>query len=266
MRIPYFQVNAFTTNTFGGNPAGVCLLDNWLPDAELQAIAAENHFSETAFFTKETDHYHLRWFTPTTEVDLCGHATLAPAYVLFHELGFAGDVIRFQTRSGMLEARRRDKMVELNFPSRPPMRCEKSETLLDALNVTPREVLASERDYLVVLDNWAAVSAINPDMELLVDTDRYCTIVTAPGKNCDFVSRFFAPAAGIPEDPVTGSAHCTLIPYWAKRLGKSELFARQISQRGGDLYCRNLDERVAIAGHAVIYCRGEIQVPGGSMQ
>ncbi len=261
MRIPYYRVNAFTAQAFSGNPAGVCALKEWLPDALLQRIAAENNLSETAFFTRDDGFFRLRWFTPTTEVDLCGHATLASAFVLFSELGHLADLIRFQSKSGLLTARRRGEMVELDFPSRPPEPCPAPEDLVGALGQAPREVLRS-RDYFAVYDTQADVAALAPDMGRLARLDCLGVIVTARGKDADFVSRFFAPRAGVPEDPVTGSAHCSLIPFWAGRLGKAELFARQISERGGELHCRLAGDRVGIAGRARMYCRGELEVGG----
>ena len=260
MRIPYYQVDAFTAETFRGNPAGVCVLESWLPDAVLQNIAAENNLSETAFFIRERDHFHLRWFTPVVEVDLCGHATLAPAFVLFSELHYTEPSVRFHTRSGWLTASRRDEVIELDFPSRPPMPCVGPEQLFHGLGGEPLQVLKS-RDYLAVFKSQAEVASLEPRMEALVRLDCLGIIATAPGNDSDFVSRFFAPRAGIPEDPATGSSHCTLIPYWADRLGKQELLGRQISKRGGEMFCRLLGERVGIGGRAVIYGRGEIDVP-----
>jgi predicted PhzF superfamily epimerase YddE/YHI9 len=260
MKIQYYQVDAFTTRVFGGNPAGVCVLENWLPDETLQSIATENNLSETAFFTREGDHFHLRWFTPTIEMDLCGHATLAPAHVLFSELGYSSEQIRFHTRSGWLTATRRGELIELDFPSRPPASCDASDELLRGLGRKPREVFRS-RDFVAVYDSQSDVAALAPDMALLAQVDSIGIIATARGDDADFISRFFAPRAGVPEDPVTGSAHSTLIPFWAGRLGKTELFARQISRRGGELHCSHRGERVGIAGRAVVYCRGEIEIP-----
>jgi PhzF family phenazine biosynthesis protein len=261
MRIPYYQVDAFTARTFGGNPAGVCVLESWLPDDILQRVAAENNLAETAFFIRQADDsYHLRWFTPVLEVDLCGHATLASAFVLFTELGYSGRSIRFHTRSGWLTAERNEDVIELDFPSRMPTPCVAPDELLRGLGHKPREVLKS-RDFVAVYDSQAEVAALIPDMALLAQLDCLGIIVTARGEDADFVSRFFAPRAGIPEDPVTGSAHSSLIPFWSQRLGKTELFARQISRRGGELYCRLAGERVGIGGHAVIYCRGELEIP-----
>jgi predicted PhzF superfamily epimerase YddE/YHI9 len=256
-RIAYYEVDAFTSRVFGGNPAGVCALDHWLPDDLLQNIAAENNHAETAFFVREDDFYALRWFTPAMEVDLCGHATLAAAFVLFFELAHAEPQLRFRSKSGWLNAQRRGEIIELDFPARAPKRCAVPEELVRALGRKPREVLKS-RDYVAVFDSQAEVIALRPVMELVAALDCLGVIATAPGDDADFVSRFFAPKAGIPEDPVTGSAHSSLIPFWAERLGKSELFARQVSRRGGELYCRNLGERVGIGGRAVLYSRGEI--------
>ena len=260
MRIPYFQVNAFTSDVFGGNPAGVCFLDEWLPDPVLQRIAAENHISETAFLAKAGAGYKLRWMTPTTEVDLCGHATLASAYVLFFERNWPELSVSFQTLSGRLLATRRGEIIELDFPSRPPQHCTAPAQLLQGLGGKPAEVLKS-RDYLAVFGSAAEVAALQPDMALLGVLDSLGIIVTAKGHSVDFVSRFFAPKVGVPEDPVTGSAHCSLIPYWSQRLAKTELRAQQISKRGGELSCRFLGDRVGIGGRAVVYCRGELQIP-----
>jgi PhzF family phenazine biosynthesis protein len=257
MRIPYYQVNAFTSEPFGGNPAGVCLLDRWLPDQLLQQIAAENNFSETAFLVKEPAGYRLRWMTPVAEVDLCGHATLAAAYVLLFERGFSDDHVVFETRSGQLSATRDGDVVELDFPSRPAMPCAAPEKLINALGCQAVEVLKA-RDYLVRLESQAAVTRVQPDMTALAELDCLGIIITAPGESADFVSRFFAPRVGVPEDPVTGSAHCSLIPFWAERLGRKELRARQVSKRGGELRCSLRGDRVKIGGAAVIYCRGEL--------
>ena len=259
MRIPYFQVNAFAATTFGGNPAGVCLLEGWLADGLLQGIASENDLSETAFLVPREDGFDLRWFTPAVEVDLCGHATLASAFVLFEERGYQQPAVRFHTKSGWLTATRMADRVELDFPARLPEPCAAAPDLARGLGQTPREVFRS-RDYLAVYANPSEVAALKPDMASLAQLDSLGVIATAPGQDEDFVSRFFAPRAGVPEDPVTGSAHCTLIPFWAKRLGKQEMFARQISLRGGELYCRNLGERVGIGGKGRVYLRGEIEV------
>ncbi len=261
MTIPVYQVDAFSSRVFEGNPAAICPLEAWLPDPTMQAIAAENNLAETAFFVREGDRYRLRWFTPKVEVDLCGHATLASAFILFTRLTPSEEVVRFITRSGELIVRREGELLSMDFPSRPPADCPPNPKLIEALGGRPEAVLAA-RDYLVVYKTEAEVRALTPDMRLLTEIDRFATIVTAPGGDCDFVSRFFAPSKGVPEDPVTGSAHCTLIPYWARRLGKTKLFARQVSERGGELWCQDRGERVSIAGSAVCYLEGTIQAAG----
>ncbi len=259
MQIPIYQVDAFTRTRFSGNPAAVCPLAEWLPDTTMQSIAAENNLAETAFFVREGDHFQLRWFTPAVEVDLCGHATLGSAYVLFNELHEPGDTLRFETKSGELLVRRNGDRLALDFPARPPQRTDVDANLVPALGGKPTEVLAA-RDYLVRYGSQEEVAALKPDMSRLMDIDKFAVIATAPGHDCDFVSRFFAPGKGIAEDPVTGSAHATLIPYWAAQLGKNELHARQISRRGGELFCQLNGERVEIAGYGVLYLRGEIMV------
>jgi len=265
MTIRYFEVAAFTDRPFHGNPAGVCPLPGWIDDGMLQNIAAENNLSETAFFISRDSEYDLRWFTPEREVDLCGHATLAAGFILFSELGFCGDVIRFHSRSGILTVTREGEVLTLDFPSRPPAPCMVPEALVRGLGRKPAEVLKS-RDYLAVFDSETDVRSLHLDFDVLKTLDSLGIIVTAPGGDCDFVSRFFAPAAGINEDPVTGSAHCTLIPYWAQRLGKTSLFARQVSRRGGELHCRLTGERVLIGGQAVLYSRGHIEIDDVSAQ
>jgi predicted PhzF superfamily epimerase YddE/YHI9 len=254
--IPYFHVDAFASQAFRGNPAGVCPLEEWLPDEILQAMAYEHHLAETAFFvSKAPGHYHLRWFTPETEVDLCGHATLATAHVLWNHLDFRDDQIDFETQSGPLRVTREKDLLALDFPSRPPRAATKPSWLGEAA------LFLQARDAMIVLDTAEAVSAFRPDFKLLSQLDGLGVIVTAPGHEVDFVSRFFAPKAGVPEDPVTGSAHCTLIPYWAARLGKNRLHARQLSRRGGELFCALYGERVSIAGYAVTYFQGRITYP-----
>jgi PhzF family phenazine biosynthesis protein len=259
MQIPIFQVDAFASAVFAGNPAAVCPLEEWLPAKAMQAIAAENNLAETAFFVRSNGHFELRWFTPAVEVDLCGHATLASAHVLFHELKEPGPVLRFQTKSGELRVEQRGDLLALDFPSRPPLPTEVHPDLVAALGKRPVEILAA-RDYLVRFETEAEVAALRPDMTLLAQVDKFAVIVTAPGEKSDFVCRFFAPSKGIPEDPVTGSAHTTLIPYWADRLGKSTLRSRQISPRLGELFCELRGDRVDIAGRSVLYLRGEITV------
>jgi len=259
MKIPYYHIDAFASRPFAGNPAGVCVLEAWLPDATLQQIAFENNLSETAFVVARTGHYELRWFTPAVEVDLCGHATLAAAFVLFTYLEHPGDVVHFSSRSGPLTVERDGERLVLDFPSRPPRPCPTPEALVRGLGCRPVEALCA-RDYVAVLATPAEVAALRPDLAALSELECLGIIVTAPGEDVDFVSRFFAPRAGIAEDPVTGSAHCSLIPYWSGRLGKTELTARQLSARGGELFCQAAGERVRIGGHAVAYLRGEIEV------
>jgi PhzF family phenazine biosynthesis protein len=258
VRLPLFQVDAFSSRVFGGNPAAVCPLDAWLPDAELQAIALENNLSETAFFVREAGGLRLRWFTPTQEVDLCGHATLAAAWVLFHRLEAGLERVEFASRSGpLVVTKEADGWLAMDFPSRPPTPCPVPAGLVEALGAAPRETLAS-RDLVAVFDSEEQVRALRPDLARLATLDTFAVVPTAPGKDVDFVSRFFAPRAGVPEDPVTGSAHCSLVPYWAKRLGKSALSARQVSARGGELRCEERGSRVRIAGQAALYLEGFI--------
>lgn len=260
MKIPIYQVDAFTGSIFSGNPAAVCPLNEWLPETVLQSIAAENNLAETAFFVKNGKGFQLRWFTPAVEVDLCGHATLASAYVLFNLLGQAGDRIAFSTKSGELVVSRNGEFLTLNFPSRPPSPVEPYPGLVEALGGAPEAVLAA-RDYFVVYRSEQELRSLSPRMESLMRIDRFAVIVTAPGESCDFVSRFFAPAKGIPEDPVTGSAHCSLVPYWAERLGKTKLNARQVSKRGGELLCELKGDRVEMAGQGALFLQGEILLP-----
>jgi len=260
MKIRQYQVDAFATRVFEGNPAAVCLLDSWLDDSLLQAIAQENNLSETAFFVPAPTGFELRWFTPVDEVDLCGHATLATAYVIFEKLGYDKAVIAFATRSGDLFVKRRGDRLQMDFPACPPAACGIPETLVRGLGgARPIEVLA-DADYMAVFANEAAIRAIRPDHTLLSQLDLRGVIITAPGDDVDFVSRFFAPRLGVPEDPVTGSAHCELAPYWAGRLGKNTLSAKQLSRRGGNLACEVSGERVLISGSAVMFMQAEISV------
>ncbi len=264
MKLPYFEVAAFTRQPFAGNPAGVCVLDEWLPDALLQSIATENNLAETAFIVARGDVYELRWFTPAVEVDLCGHATLASAHVLFRHLGATSEKLRFHSpRSGELGVAREGDRLVLDFPARSPQRCELTRDFTEALGRAPTS-LYEARDYMAVFESEADIRALTPKFPLLMALLHEGVIVTAPGTDCDFVSRFFAPRLGIEEDPVTGSTHCYLVPFWAKRLGKETLFARQLSKRGGELFCENAGERVRIGGHAITYLTGEIEVPAGS--
>lgn len=260
MKVKQYQVDAFTTQVFAGNPAAVCPLDAWLDDDTLQAIAMENNLSETAFFVPAVRGFELRWFTPVAEVDLCGHATLASAHVIFDILGYSDPVVAFETRSGELTVERQGDSLRMDFPARAPSPCEPPALLVEGLGARPLQVLAAD-DYLAVFDSEAAVRAIAPDHAKLAQLDRRGISVSAPGTDVDFVSRFFAPALGVPEDPVTGSAHCELAPYWAKRLGKNTLAARQVSKRGGELQCEVRGDRVLLTGRAVTFMEGEISFP-----
>ncbi|MBN8249632.1 MAG: PhzF family phenazine biosynthesis protein [Verrucomicrobia bacterium] len=258
--MPYFQVDAFTDRLFSGNPAGVCVLPEWLPDTLLQSIALENGLSETAFLVRGEAVRRLRWFTPTVEVDLCGHATLAAAHVLYRHFACDEAVLTFQTRSGPLSVTRSGDLLCLDLPSRPGVSCTPPADLIAGLGRTP-VVVARSRDYLAVLESEREVRELRPDLDALGRLDCLGVIVTAPGESCDFVSRFFAPRAGVPEDPVTGSAHCTLAPWWADRLGRQQLHARQVSRRGGELFCTVRGERVEVAGRAVTYSAAVLEVP-----
>ena len=257
MELLLYQVDAFSGSVFGGNPAAVCPLTDWPDDRTLLSIAAENNLSETAFFVRKKEYFELRWFTPTTEVDLCGHATLASAFVILSEIEPDRNEVTFETQSGTLIVTREGGLLAMDFPSRKPERCEAPENLVKALQTDPNEVFCS-RDFLVVYENEEIIKSIRPDMELLKKLDLLGVIVTAPGKDVDFVSRFFAPKVGVPEDPVTGSAHCTLIPYWANRLKKKKLHALQLSSRCGELFCEDMNDRVKIAGSAALYLKGTI--------
>jgi len=259
MKLDIYQVDAFTEKIFAGNPAAICPLDEWISDESMQKIALENNLSETAFFVRREDFCELRWFTPTFEIDLCGHATLASAFVLFELLGATENVLKFQTKSGLLTVEKKNDLLVLDFPSRPAQKCETPANLIDAIGKTPKEVLKS-RDYLMVYESEDEIRRINPNFAELLKIDAHAVIVTAKGDRSDFVSRFFAPELGVFEDPVTGSAHCTLIPYWAEKLGKTELFARQISERGGELFCELRGDRVKIGGRAALYLKGEIYI------
>ena len=261
MRVAFYQVDAFTSRVFAGNPAGVCLLDRWADDSLLQAIAAENSLSETAFLVRNGEGFELRWFTPITEVALCGHATLASAFVLFTQRGWPSDVVRFQTRqSGELSVTKRGQLLEMDFPARPGQRRTPPAGLLEALGIASAEVFGSAEDLMVVLDSEEAVRGVRPDVGALEKVDCRGTIVTARGDESDFVSRFFAPRLGVAEDPVTGSAHCVLTPYWARVLGKKDLRALQVSARGGELLCTHAGDRVRISGQAVLYLEGTIAI------
>lgn len=258
MRIPIYKLDAFTSRAFHGNPAAVCPLAAWLPDATLQAIAAENNLSETAFYVESRRGYEIRWFTPAQEVDLCGHATLAAGYVILNLLRPGLTQVTFRSKSGPLKVVRAGKLLALDFPTRAPTRCQPPTGLVEALGKLPDRTLVS-RDLLAVFASEEEVRSLQPDFGRLARLNTFAVIATAPGREADFVSRFFAPRAGIAEDPVTGSAHCTLVPYWAKRLGKKRLVARQVSAREGELFCELRGERVLIAGDVVLYLEGTIE-------
>lgn len=261
MKLPIWQVDAFSARRFAGNPAAVVLLDAWLPDAVLLGIAAENNLSETAYLLGGGGEYQIRWFTPTEEVPLCGHATLASAWVVFHRLEPGQTRVVFRSKSGPLPVERVAERLVLNFPINTLAPAPDSPELIAALGHAPRE-LYSGWQWLALYDTEAEVRALRPDMARIIQSGIHGIIATAPGDDCDFVSRFFAPAAGVPEDPVTGSAHTRLVPFWAERLGKTKLFARQVSARGGELWCelRRAESRVAIAGEARPFLEGFIEI------
>jgi len=258
-KIELFQVDAFTGHLFGGNPAAVCLPDRWLNDTLMQSIAAENNLSETAFLVRAGEGFEIRWFTPTVEVDLCGHATLASAYVIFNHTGFSADEIIFHSpRSGELKALKKGGKIFLDFPADEFSPCEHMPELVKSIGIKPLEVYKGKTDYMVVVGSEKEVQGIQPDFETIAKLDARGLIVTAPGDSVDFVSRFFGPQSGVNEDPVTGSAHTTLVPYWSGKLGKTTLNAKQVSARGGSLECKYLPPRVIIGGEVQLYARGDI--------
>jgi len=258
MRI--FQVDAFTDRLFSGNPAAVIPLDEWLPDDTMQRIAAENNLSETAYLVPQGEDFEIRWFTPAVEVKLCGHATLASAHVIFHHLDFPGETIRMHSKSGLLTVTETDGFLKLNFPAVKSEPVAMPRGLEEALGAAPTMVYKSD-DLLAVFNSEADIRSLQPDFALLKKLDARGIIVTAPGEEHDFVSRFFAPAVGVNEDPVTGSAHTKLMPYWSNRLNKRELHAVQLSHRGGELFCKMLDDdHVEIAGKAITYLEGTISL------
>jgi PhzF family phenazine biosynthesis protein len=265
MQIPLWQVDAFTARPFGGNPAAVCPLEEWLPDDVMQAIAAENNVSETAFFVRRPDgEFGLRWFTPRTEVDLCGHATLASAWVLTREIDPSRARVVFHTKSGPLTVTRAGDDLVMDLPARPPRHVGTPAALVQALGARPVSTLRA-RDLVAVFARAEELRALAPDMAAIEALDDlFAVCVTAPGTGADadvdFVSRFFAPAKGVPEDPVTGSSHATLVPYWAERLGKKTLRARQVSARVGELGCALEGERVVLTGRAVVVVRGTMSI------
>lgn len=263
MQLDIYQIDAFTDQRFGGNPAAVCPLAEWLPKPIMQAIAAENNLAETAFFVTLPDGtFDLKWFTPTVEIDLCGHATIATAKVIYDYLGYERPEIRFLSNSGVLTVSRQGDLLALNFPSYPPeVVSQAPEGLLEGIGAAPSALYRGRtNDYMLVFDDEASVRQLTPDMRLLKQVAARGIIVTAPGTDVDFVSRFFGPASGIDEDPVTGSAHCILTPYWAERLQKTNLTARQVSPRSGELWLKILGDRVEIAGKSVVYLVGKIEI------
>lgn len=266
MNLPIYQVDAFTKEVFRGNPAAICPLEEWIDADLMQKIALENNLSETAFFVKKDDVYEIRWFTPTFEIDLCGHATLASAFVIFEILKAETEIVKFHSpKSGALSVEKKGDVLTLDFPVRPVSPIDAPDALFEAIGGRPKEVFKA-RDYFLVYENEQQVLDLKPDFSALqkigstLDIEAHGVIVTSQGDSSDFVSRFFAPEIGVMEDPVTGSSHCNLIPFWAERLGKTELFARQISSRGGELFCELRGDRVKIGGNAVLYLKGEIYV------
>lgn len=255
-----YVADAFTDRLFGGNPAAVCPLDRWPPDALMQQIAIENNLSETAFVLPEGEHFRLRWFTPGGEIDLCGHATLATAYVLLTQLGVRRDPLVFLTRSGRLSVRQRGTLLEMDFPAYPLTPVPVTDAMAEAFGVRPREAYLG-RDLLCVFDSAETVRALSPDLDRLRGLEGLLQHATAAGDGqFDCVSRSFAPKLDVPEDPVCGSGHCHIVPYWADKLGKDTLLAYQASRRGGILHCRLEGDRVTLAGESVLFARAELML------
>ena len=254
-----FQVDAFAKNVFEGNPAAVCPLDEWLPDVLMQSIAEENNLSETAFFVPKGEGFHIRWFTPKSEVDLCGHATLAAAYVLFNILGYKRDKIEFDSKSGILAVTKNNEWIVMDFPAQPPVSCDIPKEIVEAFDIAPIECLKSE-DYVVVFEREIDIESANPDFGQLIKLDLCGVIITAKSTRYDFIARFFAPKYGIPEDPVTGSAYTQLAPYWASKIGSKRFSVKQVSSRGGELTCEIVEDRVLISGKAITYLEGKIDI------
>jgi len=259
MKIDVYQVDAFANKPFEGNPAAICPLQEWLPEQIMQALAAENNLSETAFFVPEEDGFALRWYTPTTEVDMCGHATLAAAHVLFEELDFQEEEIRFSTKSGALSVMRDGDSLRMDFPAQPPLPFELPAQLPEAFSATPEDCLKFV-DIVAVFSSEELVRNADPDMLLLAELDCRGIIITAESTEYDFIARWFGPRTGITEDPVTGSAFTQLVPYWANRLGKTKFRAKQVSKRGGEVICELAGNRVLISGKAVVFMRGIIEI------
>jgi len=260
MKLPIFQADAFAAGLFKGNPAAIVPLTEWLSDELMQQIAMENNLSETAFFIPEGDHFHIRWFTPKAEVKLCGHATLATAHILFNELNFKGDLLEFTSLSGILTVKKVEDKLQLDFPADFAQEVESIDTFAEAFGTKPLQTWKGRTDYLLLFDSEEIIQNLQPNIQLLLSTNARGVIATAKGNEVDFVSRFFAPTVGVNEDPVTGSAHTTLIPFWANKLDKTELTALQLSARGGQLWCTLSGDRVYIAGKAVTYLKGEIEI------
>ena len=259
MKLSLYQIDAFANKVFEGNPAAVIPLEDWLPAKTMQLIASENNLSETAFFSPSDNNYEIRWFTPNGEIELCGHATLASAYVLFNILNYKREQIEFNSLSGKLTVKKVNDLFRLDFPSQNPLKCKMPRLLSEGLGRESNNCYKNE-DYLVVFETENEIVNINPDFNKLKILDSRGVIITAPGLNYDFVSRAFFPKYGVLEDPVTGSAHTKLIPYWAEKLGRSKLIAKQVSKRGGELFCENHKNRVYISGHAKLYMKGEIEI------
>ena len=259
MKIPVYQIDAFANKPFEGNPAAICPLQSWLPDETMQSIAEENNLSETAFFIPIENGFHIRWFTPVAEVDLCGHATLASAYVIFTFLGFDRSTINFESKSGLLKVEQKEGLLVMDFPSQAPVPCQIPEEIMKAFTHKPIECLKAE-DYIVVFRDEDEIASAQPDFAALSKLDLRGVVITAKSSKYDFVVRFFAPKFGIAEDPVTGSAYTQLIPYWSNILGANKLHAKQVSCRGGEIFCEAVGNRVNIAGKAVKYLVGEIEI------
>jgi PhzF family phenazine biosynthesis protein len=260
MKLRIFQADAFAAGLFKGNPAAVVPLTEWLSDELMQQIAMENNLSETAFFVPAGDHFHIRWFTPKAEVRLCGHATLGTAHILFNELNYQGDQIDFESLSGILTVKKIGDKFQLDFPADFAQEVEPINAFTEAFGAKPLQTFKGRTDYMLLFDSEETIQNLQPNIQLLLSTNARGVITTAKGKEVDFVSRFFAPSVGVNEDPVTGSAHTTLIPFWANKLDKTELTALQLSARGGQLWCTLSSDRVFIAGKAVTYLRGEIEI------
>ncbi len=260
MKIELYQIDAFTDSVFSGNPAAVCPLEAWPGDALLQNIAAENNLAETAYFVKSPEGFRIRWFTPMAEVDLCGHATLASAYVLFNFLGHNSDSIAFQSRSGILKVTRTGEWLTLNFPADKLQPVDVKDEMKSLVGMVPVQAYRGSTDLMIVFENYSQVQTAIPDLRSIASLKGRGLIITAPGNDTDFVSRFFAPQVGVNEDPVTGSAHTTLVPFWSKKLGRDDLTARQLSKRSGYLKCKMLGDRVEMSGRGAFYMKGLIEL------